>query len=84
MPTGRLQRRIDAVLDEADSAFAARDRTRLRVLASDVFSLDPENGDAATFLRSGDANLGTGAVATPAMSPAAPANSLPQSFGGDR
>jgi len=36
MPSERIQRRIDALLDEAESAFASRDWARLQALASDA------------------------------------------------
>jgi DNA (cytosine-5)-methyltransferase 1 len=46
MPSERIQRRIDALLDEADGAFAVRDWARLATLADDVLKLDQENADA--------------------------------------
>jgi hypothetical protein len=94
----RIQRRIDALLDEADGAFAARDWARLRDLADDVLKLDPENGDAPVYARAAAQGLGDGAAAAShgSVSSAAPAVSaqstaapsrtpaLPGSFGDGR
>ncbi|MBI5948988.1 MAG: protein kinase [Chloroflexi bacterium] len=86
MVSERIQRRIDALLDEAEEAFAQRDWARLRDLADDVLKLDPENADALVF---GDAAIkgldvptagatGAGTVPQPAQPP------LPTSFAGGR
>jgi class 3 adenylate cyclase len=49
MLSERLQRRVDALLDEAEAAFSARDWPRLAELADDVLKLDGDNGDARIF-----------------------------------
>lgn len=46
MPSERIQRRIDSLLDEADQALNAGDWEVLRDRANNVLSLDPENSDA--------------------------------------
>ena len=81
MPTERIQRRIDALLDEADDAFGARDWLRLRELADDVLSLDAENADAQTFRDAAAKNLGSTASASV---PSTPVPTLPTSFAGGR
>ncbi len=53
MASERVQRRIDALLDEAEGAFAARDWARLAAVADDALKLDPSNADAATFAPGG-------------------------------
>jgi DNA-binding CsgD family transcriptional regulator len=82
MPSERIQRRIDVLLDEADTAFGCRDWQRLRELASDVLSLDVENADGLTFLDAAERNLGTspGAVSGTFV----PSPSLPASFASGR
>jgi class 3 adenylate cyclase len=92
----RIQRRIDALLDEADGAFAARDWARLRDLADDVLKLDPENGDAPVYARAAQQGLGEGrpAASVSENAPAAPESAsrsasnraapLPESFGDGR
>ncbi len=82
MASERIQRRIDSLLDDADAAFGARDWTRLRDLADDVLSLDPENADAVTFRDAAARNLPTapGTAGTPTNEAVPPAPSLPASF----
>ena len=86
MASERIQRRIDALLDEADGAFAARDWARLANLADDVLKLDQENADARVFVEA--AAKGLAAVPGPAggtSEPAtAPAPALPSSFAAGR
>ncbi len=50
MPSERIQRRIDALLDEADQAIDAGDWERARGRALDALALDPGNEDAGTIL----------------------------------
>ena len=50
MPSERVQRQIDRLLDETEAALASRDWERVRALAGDVLRLDPENEDARSFL----------------------------------
>ena len=57
MPSQRVQRQIDRLLDEAEEALTQRDWTRVRDLAQDALALDPENEDAETFLAVPDATF---------------------------
>src|SRR5712692_7813214 len=50
MPSERVQRRIDRLLDEAEQAMDQRDWSLAQALAQDVLNLDPENPDAPAFL----------------------------------
>ena len=54
MVSERIQRRIDALLDEADEAFTQRDWRHLRELADDVLKLDEASDDAKTYLAAAD------------------------------
>jgi predicted ATPase len=56
MPSERVQRQIDRLLDEAEAALAVRDWEAVGNLASDAASLDPENLDALTFLEAARRN----------------------------
>ena len=86
MPSERIQKRIDALLDEADAAFGARDWQRLRDTASDVLSLDSENADAQTFLSAAAKNLEAAPGSSPAAPspPPAPAPALPATLASGR
>jgi serine/threonine protein kinase/class 3 adenylate cyclase len=50
MPTERIQRRIDALLDETDAAAGALDWPRVRELCDGILRLDPDNEDARAYL----------------------------------
>ena len=50
MPTERVQRRIDALLDQVDQAVDALEGARVRELCDGVLRLDPANEDALSFL----------------------------------
>ncbi|HIM79474.1 MAG TPA: hypothetical protein EYM54_05180 [Dehalococcoidia bacterium] len=60
MASERLQRRIDILLDEADQAIAQSEWSVVRDRAQNVLALDPDNGDAATFLAAADRALASG------------------------
>lgn len=60
MPSERIQRQIDRLLDEAEAALGRREWPRVHDLSQDVLALDPENADARTFL---DAAVRAGAGA---------------------
>ncbi|MDP9236179.1 MAG: hypothetical protein M3P30_02065, partial [Chloroflexota bacterium] len=89
MPSERIQRQIDRLLDEAETALARLDWDGVSARASAVLALDPENADARSFL---DAAARAGAVAQSAAPsqpaadapPAGPARPLPTSFAGGR
>ena len=59
MPTERVQRRIDRLLDEADEAIARSDWDMVRDRAGNVIALDPDNDDAQTFLKAAERATGT-------------------------
>jgi type II secretory pathway component HofQ len=50
MPSDRVQRHIDALLDDAEQAARAQEWERARELCEQVLTLDPENADARAFL----------------------------------
>ena len=70
MTTERIQRRIDALLDEAEAAMSADDWPLVANKARAVLASDPDSEDAQTFLKMAEANLGSTTPSTPA--PAAP------------
>jgi hypothetical protein len=57
MHSERTQRRIDALLDRADSAADAFDWAVVAEAARAVLAMDPENEDAPPLLRAAEANL---------------------------
>jgi predicted ATPase/class 3 adenylate cyclase len=85
MPSERVQRQIDRLLDEAEAAIARLDWEAVRNRSSAVLALDPGNADARTFLdaavRAGDEQAAAAATVT---APAADAPSLPPSVAGGR
>jgi Cdc6-like AAA superfamily ATPase len=85
VPSERVQRQIDRLLDDAEAALARRDWPRVHELSQDVLALDPENADARTFL---DAAVRAGASPASASQPATKAEPeaqpLPASFAGGR
>ena len=54
MPSERVQRQIDRLLDETEAALARLDWGEVRARANAVLALDPENADARTFLDAAD------------------------------
>ncbi|MCH7984024.1 MAG: serine/threonine-protein kinase PknK, partial [Chloroflexi bacterium] len=50
MPSERVQRRIDRLLDEAEEAADAKDWKQVRTTSLSVLAADAENEDAQTFL----------------------------------
>src|SRR4029079_5995979 len=86
MPSERVQRQIDRLLDEAEAALGRREWPRVHELSQDALALDPENSDARTFL---DAAVrpGAGAPTKPVSRPAAAETQsppLPASFAAGR
>ena len=71
MASERIQRRIDLLLDEADQALADGDWSVVRDRSNKVLALDPDNGDALTFLAAAERAQGTSAPL--ASQPPAPA-----------
>jgi hypothetical protein len=83
MASERLQRRIDILLDEADQAIAQSEWSVVRDRAQNVLALDPDNGDAATFLAAANRALASGRqppAATPTPISNEPTADQPTSF----
>jgi class 3 adenylate cyclase len=80
MPSERIQRRIDTLLDEADAAVTSADWLVVAEKARAALSLDSENADGRTFLSAAQQHLGT--TDAPAGSPpeSKPVPVLPSSF----
>jgi len=64
MPSERIQRQIDRLLDESEHSLAAQDWTSLANLARQVLLLDAGNGDAQLFLTTAGAMLTTAGAPT--------------------
>jgi len=60
MPSERVARRIDALLDEADAAIADRHLEDAAQAVRMVLRIDPENEDALTFSRMLEGEVSTG------------------------
>ena len=74
MASERIQRRIDLLLDEADEALADGDWATVRDRSAKVLALDPNNGDAATYMAAAERAQG----ATPtSVSPAPELDTAP-------
>ncbi|MDA1256673.1 MAG: protein kinase, partial [Chloroflexi bacterium] len=58
MPGERVQRQIDALLDDVEVAARALDWGRVRDLCDGVLRLDPDNEDARTFLSAAERDTG--------------------------
>ncbi len=86
MLTQRLQRRLDALLDEADAEVTASDWAAVAEKARAVLAIDADNDDAAGFLKMAEAN-GVPRARASQSEPAAPSRQvqpLPVGFGGGR
>ncbi|MFB3092021.1 MAG: serine/threonine-protein kinase, partial [Dehalococcoidia bacterium] len=73
MATERVQRRIDRLLDQIEAAVDQLDWEVVRERAQAVLRLDPENGDALTFLAAADSD-----PESPSSSPPRPSNTPAQ------
>jgi len=62
MPSERVQRHIDRLLDEADQAIALQQWEDLRATCETLLSLDPDNSDAPRYLALADRSLATDVV----------------------
>ncbi len=70
MPSERVQRQIDRLLDEAEEAISRYDWEAVREAGHAVLAIDPENADAITYLASADRALGATAASSPSPQPA--------------
>src|SRR5437879_2842025 len=86
MPSERVQRHIDRLLDEADEAVRLKDWGQVRENAHAILDLDPENADARGFLEAAERALSRGVSTSPdseapaRREAASPAASQPTSF----
>ncbi|MEO5974960.1 MAG: protein kinase [Ilumatobacteraceae bacterium] len=83
MPSERIQRQVDLLLDEAGTAMSHCEWDEVAQKVRAALAMDPENVDAPLLLRAAEANLGgtTASVADPGAVPVLePATSLPTSF----
>ena len=63
MPSERVQRRIDDLLDQAERAVSDRDWSVVQEIADAVLVADPENEDAETFIAMAQSSLGVNPAA---------------------
>ncbi len=92
MVSERVQRQVDALLDDVEAAARALDWPRVHELCDGVLRLDPENVDARTFLQAAQRDTGVNASPPPpptdaerapdVATPIAPPH--PERFAGDR
>ena len=90
MPSERVQRQIDRLLDEAEAGLAETDWALVRRRSEAVLSLDPENADALSYIAAAARGLGGGPpaphspeVVEPVVVPL-PTRAAPASFGNGR
>jgi serine/threonine protein kinase len=86
MPSERIQRRIDTLLDEADQAISRSDWESVRDRAQNVLALAHENRDALAFIEAADFALGSSGASPSVRPPPAPAapSAQPTSFANGR
>ena len=91
MPSERIQRRIDSLLDEADEAVSKLDWATVRDRARAVLGLDPGNSDAIAYIEAAERELeglaSPGSAAQGTSTPttqSVPATDQPTSFADGR
>ncbi|MCH8222913.1 MAG: protein kinase [Chloroflexi bacterium] len=87
MPSERVQRRIDRLLDQAEEAVDQRDWSAVHEIADAVLVADPENEDAKTFNAMAEKSLGSQpSSTTPDLQSGTepPASDTPTSFANGR
>src|SRR5579871_1294384 len=88
MPSERIQRQIDRLLDEADAAASSGDWVQVQALCRRVLTLDPASDDAAGYLAAAERGLqqdaGVSGSAVEPARPVIPQPLLPDSFAGGR
>jgi ankyrin repeat protein len=62
MPSDRVQRQIDRLLDQAEEAIALRQWEDLRAHCEVVLNLDPDNSDATSYIALADRSLAADVV----------------------
>jgi class 3 adenylate cyclase len=87
MPSERVQRQIDRLLDEAEQRIAEQHWSDVRDLAQHVLTIDPENADGREFLAMAERGLTTRTAphrGSDVAAHAQPAALLPASFAAGR
>jgi serine/threonine protein kinase/class 3 adenylate cyclase len=90
MPSERIQRQIEALLDEADAAIREEDWTTVAARARAALAADPENEDARSYLAMAERGLAdggspsAGGSARPTAAEESTGPQLPDSFVGGR
>jgi eukaryotic-like serine/threonine-protein kinase len=84
MLSERVQRQIDGFLDQAEEALQSRDWEKASDLTQRVLVIDPENADAASFLKLAETGLTETASPQPDKTPEPPPASTPTSFADGR
>ena len=86
MPTERVQRQIDRLLDEAEAAASQLNWSLVRDRAIAVIAYQPDNADALAQLAAAERALGADDAesAPAATAPSPPTRALPTSFGDGR
>ena len=72
MPSERVQRRVDRLLDEAGAASDALDWDRVRYFCDHVLRLDHENEDARAYLEAAGYDTGIQVAGPGDVTPSAP------------
>jgi len=62
MPSDRVQRQVDRLLDQAEESIALRQWEDLRATCEVVLNLDPDNSDATSYIALADKSLATDVV----------------------
>ena len=62
MSSKRVQRQVDRLLDQAEEAIALRQWEELRATCETLLSLDPDNSDAARYMKLANDSLATDVV----------------------
>ena len=89
MPSERVQRRIDSLLDQAEEAVDGLQWDRVREISLSVLAADPDNEDGKTFLSMAAPHLGNietvdSAVSQAPSQAATPDSAIPTSFANGR
>ena len=84
MPSERVQRQIDGFLDQAEEALQAREWEKASDLTQRVLTIDPENTDAASFLKLAEAGVTETVSPQPNDTPEPAPASTPTSFADGR
>ncbi len=71
MPSERVQRQIERLLDETEEAISGQDWTLAAEHARSVLRLNPENQDALSYLAASERDSGTPAQPTSPVQPVA-------------